>query len=315
MTKWPVRFFKVMIALLLFLFLGLSCDSSGWVNVVLTGSGTHLKGLEAAARSILQNTATPEAITIHIFQLENDIFEPVRMEMLQKWIERKGSTLALYNFTESDIGIYLNNRLTKKFDSTRLKAPSNYVRYILADALPQNTTKCMYMDTDIVALKDIVPLYNETLRLSTKILGAFPRESRNIWNETYRKLIDHGIDVAEPLPNFNAGLLIINLDLWRRQNISQKAAEVASLNNKLALWPHFGSQPPLIVLLGGSRFEKLNTSLFMNNAAYIKLADIAHEHIMFMHWNGKQKPWVPCAGWAPRQSCHNFDVWSIYSTP
>ena len=35
MTKWPVRFFKVMIALLLFLFFGLSCDSSGWVNVVL----------------------------------------------------------------------------------------------------------------------------------------------------------------------------------------------------------------------------------------------------------------------------------------
>ena len=276
------------------------------VDIVLSGSSTHLVGLEATARSLVQNSVTPEAISLHVFQLDVDKFDVRRLQILQKTITDRGSTFLLHNFSESAIEPYLNKRLTTEHNCTRLSAPSNYVRFILADVLPRSITRCMYMDTDIIALRDVVPFFERISHLaSSKIVAAFPREFRNIGKEAYRQLIDHGIDVAEPLPNFNAGLLIINLELWRSHNISAKSAEIASLNNQLNLWPRFGSQPPLVVLLGGSRFEKLNDSLFLNNAAH---ASSVQEHIMFIHWNGKRKPWMPCDG------CNGtFSMWSRYA--
>ena len=138
------------------------------------------------------------------------------------------------------------------------------------------------------------------------------KKFQNIRNSSYGRLRERGVDVAQPRPSFNAGLLFINLEKWREANISSKAAKVATINNELNLWPDFGSQPPLLVLLGGDRFAKLDQSMLKNNVAYEKLNSEDRERIVFLHWNGRQKPWMPCAWYWEKPSCLNWDIWNKY---
>lgn len=294
----------ILIAMILF-----RCTSKQTIDVALSGGSAHFVGLRASARSVITHASNPERVVIHAFELEGDRYDIVGLNEFRQWVSAKGASFIKHTFSERDIAPYLNNHLNVKGE--RLKSPSNYVRYILAEKLPQ-TTIIMYMDTDIIAIRDVTPLF-ALAESSREILAAFPRDFHNIRNSSYGVLRQRGIDVAQPRPSFNAGLLFINLELWKQRDISSQAARVASINNELNLWPDFGSQPPLLILLGGDRFVKLNKSLLANNVAYEKLEEERRQHTIFLHWNGRQKPWMPCAWYWEKPSCLNWDVWNRYA--
>lgn len=289
----------------------LSYESGGRnIDIALSGGSAHFPGLRASARSVIINSRNPKRIVIHVFELQGDSLDEVGFKEFRKWVVDRGASLMKYVFTEDDIAPYQNSHINVK--GGRLKSPSNYVRYILADRLPRSTVICMYMDTDIIAIADVAPLFI-TSENSQEVITAFPRDFNNIRNSSYRLLKHRGIDVAHQLPTFNAGLLFINLEKWRECNVSSQAAKVADINNELNLWPDFGSQPPLLVLLGGNRFTKLDKTLLVNNVAYEKLEDKIRQRAIFLHWNGRQKPWIPCAWYWEKPSCLNWDIWNEYA--
>jgi lipopolysaccharide biosynthesis glycosyltransferase len=148
-------------------------------------------------------------------------------------------------------------------------------------------------------------------RKSDKVFSAFPRNDQTVTPHAFTKLEELGIDVAKPNPSFNAGLVVINLDSWRRQNISDQVQVINKYNGVYRLWDGYGSQPPLLILFGGDRFEQLDSELFLNNIAYRK--NIEKEQLcraMFLHWNGDKKPWENCDG---KNNCHNWDIWNAYN--
>ena len=280
-------------------------DTDSLAHIVYAGNSAHLPGLRASARSVIMNSAHPSKIVIHIFELNSS---PMELEELGTWMLAKNSLMQRHQYTIDEVIPYINVHLNS---TSRLKSPSNYVRYLLAEKL-KDISMCLYLDTDTIVTKDVVPFMRE--RSSNKVLSAFPRSTQTVSAAAFSKLKNLKVDVAQPNPSFNAGIVVFNLNAWRQQNMTAKAKLVSKYNVENKLWDSYGSQPAMLVLLGGDRFERLQENLFVNDIAYRELgsqhlSQIDVDQAMFLHWNGGRKPWNPCAGKKP---CFNFDIWKRY---
>ena len=86
---------------------------------------------------------------------------------------------------------------------------SQYARLFVSSDLPQELSRVLYLDCDIVIKKSIRELWN--LDLQGKIIGAL----MDAFSRYYRKNID-----LEPNDiMFNSGVMLIDLEKWRRDDI------------------------------------------------------------------------------------------------
>ena len=113
--------------------------------------------------------------------------------------------------------------------------------------------------------------------------GGFPMRVYNTLRNYYFNPQDY--------PHFNAGLIIINLDLWRKQIIDEDMLQITQVNNKHALWTDLGSQPPLTILFGGTNFFKMPIEAFELTLGVRNVTE-PEPGTYFLHWNGVHKPWM-----------------------
>lgn len=270
------------ILFLINLYIYVSCSLEN-IHVAYASTSTHLPGLMASIKSIVTHTQQPFRVIIHVVQFAHDVLP---LSNFVGFIEQVGAKLHLHTCHRDDVAPYLNHNLRAKM--SRLREPANYARYILWKLLG-DISICLYLDTDVLVRKDLV-IFMERYSTSKYLLGAFPRDWRPIRSSTFTKLKELGVNVANSLPSFNAGVLVLNLTMWRTVNADKAIREVSLLNTKYKLWDAYGSQPALLVMFGGERFHHLNSSLFVNNARGMKEEEIPCNAV-FLHWNGITKPW------------------------
>jgi lipopolysaccharide biosynthesis glycosyltransferase len=104
-----------------------------------------------------------------------------------------------------------------------------YARLLIPRIFPDTISRVLYLDTDLLVLDDLVPLWE------TDLGGAVLAAVEDLFFHT--AFVTDGLDPelmrAEPryegLPRvrdyFNAGVLLIDLDRWREKRISEKALE------------------------------------------------------------------------------------------
>ena len=97
-----------------------------------------------------------------------------------------------------------------------------YYRFKLPELLPQKS-KVLYLDCDVIIRSDLNKLYNTDLtdKAAGMILDV---ESKK---EAARLHLEH---------YFNAGVMLINLDFWRKHNVPQKFFDFAQTNKSIILW-------------------------------------------------------------------------------
>ena len=140
-------------------------------HVVYASSREHTPGLMASVRSVIVNSLFPRKITIHIFQLDTS---QIDLDELDHWLLKRNSTLERHLYGYDEVAPFINANLN---NTSRLKNPSNYVRYLLAEILPK-VSKCLYLDSDTIVTKDVVPFMNE--RSTNKVISAFPRDEQTV---------------------------------------------------------------------------------------------------------------------------------------
>ena len=259
-------------------------------HIVYAANKDQITGVYASVCSILKNTLTPDAITIHLFIIQNDtdILNDGAFDAFQDYVQGMEATLELHDYSPSDVKPFINMKFSEQSSRGNLATPSNYVRFIVSDRLPHSDL-CLWIDADTIVKGDIVPFMNN--RDHTKFVSAFRREKADIDDNVRAKLQSRGVDLAPSKPTFNAGIMVMNLKLLRETNASAKLANICKLNDELSLWTNFGSQPPLQLLFSGDRFEHLPSTLYANALGYIQDYEVP-EQAMFLHWNGRHKPWL-----------------------
>jgi len=111
-----------------------------------------------------------------------------------------------------------------------------YVRLFSPNIVPSGTEKALFLDVDLIFMEDISKIWNT--QLGNNVLGAV-QDSRilsfdNSWGGilNYQKL---GFD-----PNtkyFNTGLLLININMWKKQQLTQRTLNCVNQNIKYANYP------------------------------------------------------------------------------
>eukprot|EP00522_Entomoneis_paludosa_P008787 CAMPEP_0172446688 /NCGR_PEP_ID=MMETSP1065-20121228/6246_1 /TAXON_ID=265537 /ORGANISM="Amphiprora paludosa, Strain CCMP125" /LENGTH=423 /DNA_ID=CAMNT_0013197877 /DNA_START=41 /DNA_END=1312 /DNA_ORIENTATION=- len=283
-------------------------DHSEAVHVVLSCDNSLFVALQALVQSMISNTQLPHLLHLHIFQIEH-------LQGYATWrknVHQSGAHIHLYTLEPHELDPYINPHLAP--DQQRLKSHANFVRFILADRLDIKIQSCLWLDADIIVQGDLVEWMHQNQPI-TKSLAAFPRfrVPYSFRNESFYPLFaQHNISgiANQEEPTFNAGIMYINLHLWRQQQIDQTIRQICQLNQEHPIYNNSGSQSPLLLVFAGDGFERLNVShsiSYLGDSPLTKKKRRPQEGVMFLHWNGPNKPWFT--------NGLNTKYWKPYAPP
>lgn len=181
---------------------------------------------------------------------------------------------------------------------------ATYYRFFVGDVFPQYD-KILYLDSDIAILKDVGELYD--VELGNNLLGGVviyrgkPEEKRS--KEEY---LERTMGVT-PDKYINAGILVMNLELFRQEKVQEKCISYLETHRQLK-WM---DQDVLNGVCKGRILflpEKWNMSQFYYDADYSDGG--AMDDVAIVHYLNRQKPW-----WVSFRRCHLFFYQAASWTP
>ncbi|KAJ6909042.1 hypothetical protein NC652_020111 [Populus alba x Populus x berolinensis] len=183
--------------------------------------------------------------------------------------------------------------LWSRFEREALDQPLNYARIYLADIIPSDVKRVIYLDSDLVVVEDIAKLWE--VDLEEKVLAApeychanFTNYFSNLfWLDPVLAKTFHG---RRPC-YFNTGVMVVDVKSGGKEGLHKRELTIDGTSNGL----------------GGDNMEGKCRSLHPGP-------------ISLLHWSGKGKPWLrldsrkPCIVdhlWAPndlyRSSMHALE--------
>lgn len=217
--------------------------------------------------SIIENN---KGISLHFHLLVSDVLE---------------NDLALFhelNRPNVSITIYhINGGFNINPETLVLGIPlSTCLRFLIPEVIDQSITNVMYLDCDIICYGSLIELVDYDLQ--NNIAGVI---SDSIEMQARVDKLDYGVKFIK---YFNAGVMLINSQEWRVNNITQKALTMINSGKVY----RYADQDVLNILLNG-RLQYLDTK-FNNKTTLNVYRDVEDENIrntIIMHYVTPNKPW------------------------
>jgi lipopolysaccharide biosynthesis glycosyltransferase len=153
---------------------------------------------------------------------------------------------------------------------------ANYGRLIVPDLIP-DCGSLLYLDCDTIINRSLRDLAE--LDFQGHAVAAVPGQ-----NLEWRHEANHRLGRPTEWPFFNAGVLMIDLDAWRRQGLTGKILDWIACNRDRIVGL---SQDPLNAAVG-DQWTKLDQSYNFQGKTLRDSAAFAHVHII--HFTGSTKP-------------------------
>lgn len=163
---------------------------------------------------------------------------------------------------------------------------ANYYRIQMAQLLPASVHKVLYMDVDIIIKESIKELYD------TDVAGYYMAAIEDPDNP-----LKYTLGLKEHEPYFNSGIMVINLEEWRRTNLNLLLKDFL-LNNETII--QYWDQDAFNVVCKDKwkpLHPKYNVQSFMFDmkvdANTYTLEDVqdAVKNPVILHYTGRSKPW------------------------
>lgn len=176
---------------------------------------------------------------------------------------------------------HINNNFDINPETLILGIPlSTCLRFLIPDVVNKKVSKILYLDCDIICHDSLSELVD--VNLEGEIAGVI-LDSPDM--QVRVKKLDYGVDFNG---YFNAGVMLINNDEWRKNNVTQ---ESLSMINSGKIF-RYADQDVLNILLNGKvkylqRKFNNKTTLSVNFDAEAKNID----NTIIMHYVTPNKPW------------------------
>jgi lipopolysaccharide biosynthesis glycosyltransferase len=182
------------------------------ITIACAADDGYAMHMAVMLRSVLENI--PDSQKICIFAIDGGIKESNKTKILTSL----GTKLVDFNWIIEPIDLPDNLPLDKDVLSHANKAV--YYRLLLADVLPIEYEKVIYLDSDLIVVQDLAKLWQTDIRDNYVLAvqdGGIPFVSSPYGLKKYQ-------DLNIPAENkyFNSGVLVINLAKWRSEHISAK---------------------------------------------------------------------------------------------
>lgn len=246
------------------------------VNVAFTIDNNYPIFTLLAINSIIENNVSNSDYTFYI--IENNISENNK-NLMRKFVEKRNQNIEFINF---DTRVIDNGRYYFTFSTGQRITPIGMARIMLPKILPDNLHKIIYLDGDILVTGDLSNLYKTDLK--DKYAGMV----ENINEMDYSKY--------KFKKYFNSGMIIMDLDKWRKDNIPDKM--VKYLNDNWADFIYHGEtdnskylypdQDLINIILDGKIFE---IEKCWNNQTIYHYSIEEFDKKGMIHYIGPIKPW------------------------
>lgn len=176
-------------------------------NIVYSSSNIYLPYCTTSIASLLENNI--DIKQMRIFILSNSIKE-----------EDQQKTKALFTKWENVEIVFIDTQQAqKKLENMGAKLNfniSSMLRVFIAELLPEDVEKALFIDSDTYVNKGICEFYD--IDITNYVCGM-------CYNQfVYREMqIEAGLDEKDGY--FNAGVILINLKRWREDKIQEKMVE------------------------------------------------------------------------------------------
>jgi len=231
----------------------------------------YLEQLSCSIASMLSNARADESIKFYILCSDLNYEAQKQIETLRKikqfeieYIKVNNSDFSELPMLKEKGGNYAAYHVTKP----------TYYRFKLPDLL-KNLNKVLYLDCDAIIKGNLEPLFMLDLKdysAAAVIDADFEKEAERLGLSRY----------------FNAGVMLINLEYWRENNISSKLFDFARLNKEKIIWQ---DQDILNSVLKNTIFEMpeiWNYQYFQ----YETPSPEAAAKSVILHLAGRFKPWI-----------------------
>ena len=163
-----------------------------------------------------------------------------------------------------------------------------YLRLLVANLLPPDIDRVLYLDSDIIIRSDIRPFYEMDMGDAyVAAVAEAPVDGRN-----------DRLGLPEGVMYFNSGVLLMNLALWREDSVGERTLQYAIENADIIEW---GDQDSLNAITQGrvkicppkwNAGEWVYSGLTADELG-VQPADLeeAKSDPAIIHYNGGHKPW------------------------
>jgi lipopolysaccharide biosynthesis glycosyltransferase len=235
------------------------------INLVLATDSNNLWGLAVTVRSALEHCST----TCNVYILSVNLKPSEKLDLINSWKMPNAGTIEFFPLDESKVAPFRTTLF--------VKSKATYARLYMDEYLP-SLSRCLYLDTDLIVCSDITELYNTDLK------GNITGGVRDIssFNEVQLARFKDKLGLKNPSFYFNAGVMLIDLDAWKKDKVGSQAIKIGVEKYDLL---DLGDQDALNIVLED---KWLNLDAKWNTSKYDASEDFNDGII---HLLGRVKPW------------------------
>ena len=202
------------------------------VNIFMTTDEKYARYMAVSIASILYNTES----FCKFFALADNVsdFKKKQIEDLKSKFDN--FEIIWIDLQDKDRENIIKTFISKSNNAVYTKNIANYSRFLMPDIL-KDVKKALYLDTDILVYGDIAELYNYDL--NNYVMGGVA-DSYVPSDVVVKAKVNSYISSKHVY--FNAGVLLIDCDKWRKQNIYKK---IAQCDDEIFDKKCFNSQDPI----------------------------------------------------------------------
>lgn len=286
-------------------------NSTNMMHIVITSDKHTLGGMIATMNSIYSNTR--HDVMFHLV-VDDESFDHIII-----WLKK--TKLHMLNYEVKRFPLeWVQDKIHLRSGRPELGRPLNYARYYLPRLFPDLKGRILFIDDDCIVQGDISDLYN--MKINSGDLAAFSNDcsatSKRLsrLKNNYAEYIDfknkhiQQMHMHPATCSFNTGLMLTDLDLWKKNNITEQLEYWLQLNKKEEVYGNEkgggGSQPPMMIVFY-KNYTAIDPSWHVRYLGWTSGTSYSKafvSHAKMLHWNGHFKPWG-------RLSQHS-DIWDRY---
>ncbi len=257
------------------------------MNVIYVSDNTYAKYLGISMFSLLDNNRDLEEIAVYILSKEIDKKNTAR---LYKIAEKYHRSIEFIDITEFE------KKIPFTFDTSGYN-PIVLSRLFLCSYLPEGVERILYLDCDIIVNGSIKEL--ETVSFNQNLIAAVPE----LYMPAEKKAL---IGLVKKETYYNAGVLLVNMELWRHEKIENAFIEYYRTMKGQLL---YNDQDILNHCCKGrilrlSHTYNLSPNIFYFHRYFVKRlqpaydTDSAREYAqiisspVIIHYMGDERPWI-----------------------
>lgn len=251
------------------------------IHVACNIDSNYVKYCAVMLTSLLENNRDSR-VCVHII---SSALADADRDVLASIVEGRYSQRIAFHFPDADM-------LSRcRIDQGSYISLATYYRIFLGSILPAEVTKVLYLDCDLVVNGSVKPLWN------TDISAVSVACVEDMWSG--RPAIYERLHYPASSSYFNAGVLLVNLDRWRRNAFESRALDyLAAHADRLDMY----DQDLLNALLHDDklfvphRYNVQDGFLRRRRAermprASVEALDIELKTPVIIHYTGSKKPW------------------------